>query len=136
MKSFLAICAIALVGTLVLAWDYRDDSTFPARSASLEPKSSETGADLGVDPSKNTLVDFWAPWCPPCRRLAPIVEDLERDMGGRIAVIKVNIEEHPELAARYGVRSIPTLLVFKGGRLAQTLNGWQDLGTLKAALAD
>lgn len=62
------------------------------------------------------LVDFWAAWCPPCRRLAPTLEALAADYQGRVAVAKVDVDENPELAQRYGVQSIPTLILFRGGR--------------------
>lgn len=62
------------------------------------------------------LVDFWAAWCPPCRRLAPTLDALAADYDGRLTVAKVNVDEHPELAQRYGVQSIPTLILFRDGR--------------------
>jgi thioredoxin len=62
------------------------------------------------------LVDFWAAWCPPCRRLAPTVEALAADYQGRICVAKVDVDGSPELAERYGIQSIPTLILFRDGR--------------------
>ena len=62
------------------------------------------------------LVDFWATWCPPCRRLAPTLDTLAADYEGRLTVAKVDVDENPELAQRYGVQSIPTLILFRGGR--------------------
>jgi thioredoxin 1 len=63
------------------------------------------------------LVDFWATWCPPCRRLAPTVETLASDYQGRLTVAKVDVDGSPDLAQRYGIQSIPTLILFRGGRV-------------------
>ena len=62
------------------------------------------------------LVDFWATWCPPCRRLAPAVDALATEYAGRLSVAKVDIDDSPELAQRYGIQSIPTLILFRDGR--------------------
>ena len=62
------------------------------------------------------LVDLWAPWCAPCRSIAPTLEAIAREMAGRIRVAKVNVDENPEIAERLGVQGIPTLVVYKGGR--------------------
>jgi thioredoxin 1 len=62
------------------------------------------------------LVDFWATWCPPCRRLAPTLDALAADYDGRLTVAKVDVDENPDLAQRYGVQSIPTLILFRDGR--------------------
>jgi thioredoxin 1 len=68
------------------------------------------------------LVDFWAPWCGPCRRVAPIVEELAQEYEGRLRVAKVNIDDHQEAANQYDVTGIPTLLFFKNGELAHRIN--------------
>jgi thioredoxin 1 len=67
--------------------------------------------------SEPVLVDFWATWCPPCRMIAPAVEALADDFAGRAKVAKVDVDSSPELAERFGIQSIPTLLVFKGGQV-------------------
>lgn len=69
------------------------------------------------------LVDFWAPWCAPCRRIAPIVDQLAEDYDGRVTVAKVNIDENPSTPNRFFVRGIPTLLLFKDGELKETIVG-------------
>ncbi len=69
------------------------------------------------------LVDFWAAWCGPCRHVGPLVEELAHDLAGRIAVAKLDVDENPATAARYGVRGIPTLMIFKAGDVASTTVG-------------
>ncbi len=76
------------------------------------------------------LVDFWAEWCGPCLRLAPIVEQIAQEYAGRLKVGKLNVDENPEVAQRYGIMSIPTLLLFQGGRPVESIVGLQP----KAAL--
>ncbi|MFQ5881695.1 MAG: thioredoxin [Candidatus Methylomirabilales bacterium] len=69
-----------------------------------------------------TIVDFWAEWCAPCRMIAPILEELAQEYAGKVTVAKLNVDENPQTAARFAVRSIPTLLFFKGGdRLDQVI---------------
>ena len=77
------------------------------------------------------LVDFWAGWCPPCRRLAPTLDALAAEYDGRLTVLKVDVDENPELAARYGIRSIPTLLLFRDGRVADRRLGALPMDDLK-----
>ncbi len=69
------------------------------------------------------LVDFWAPWCGPCHMIAPAVEELAGEYDGRIKVTKVNVDENPNIAVKYGIRSIPTILLFKGGRVQDQVIG-------------
>jgi thioredoxin 1 len=80
------------------------------------------------------LVDFWAPWCGPCRMVAPIVEELAEEYDGRVSFVKLNTDDNPTTAAQYGIRSIPTLLVFKGGQPVGQIIGFRPKSDLKKRL--
>ncbi len=73
--------------------------------------------------STPVLVDFWAEWCGPCKQIAPALEQIASEMGDRLSVVKLNIDEHPSTPSRFGVRGIPTLMVFKDGQVAATKIG-------------
>ena len=72
---------------------------------------------------KPVLVDFWAPWCGPCRMLAPILEEVEKDLGSKITVAKVNVDENQELAQQFQIMSIPAMMIFKGGKAVDSMVG-------------
>ena len=78
------------------------------------------------------LVDFWAAWCGPCRMIAPMVEELARDFDGRAKIVKLDVDHNPQVAMQFGIRSIPTLLFFKDGRVVDQLIG----ASSKRSLAD
>ena len=81
------------------------------------------------------LVDFWAPWCGPCRMVAPIVDEIAKEVEGRIKVVKLNTDENPNVASQYGIRSIPTLMVFKGGQKVDTVVGAVPKTTLASTIS-
>jgi thioredoxin 1 len=87
-------------------------------------KVTESSFDADVLKSAEpVLVDFWAEWCGPCRAIAPSLEDMSKDMAGKLTVAKVNIDENPAIASKYQIRSIPTLMLFKGGKPVATRMG-------------
>ncbi len=83
---------------------------------------------------KPTLVDFWAPWCGPCRAIGPILEELAAEYGEKVNIVKVNVDDNPATAAQYGVRSIPTLLLVKNGKVQETQIGALSRDKLAALL--
>jgi thioredoxin 1 len=80
------------------------------------------------------VVDFWAPWCGPCRMVSPIIEELAKDFDGKVVVGKMNVDENPQVAGQYGVMSIPTVMVFKGGQPVKSMVGAQGKETYKQSI--
>jgi len=80
------------------------------------------------------LVDLWAPWCAPCRMVAPVVEELASEYEGRVSFAKLNVDQNPRTASRYGIMSIPTLLIFKDGKPLSNIVGFRPKAELKRSL--
>ncbi|WP_066292644.1 thioredoxin [Bacillus sp. FJAT-29937] len=87
--------------------------------------STDTGSGV-------VLADFWAPWCGPCKMIAPVLEELDSEMGDKVKIVKLDVDENQETAGKYGVMSIPTLIVFKDGEVVDKVVGFQP----KEALAE
>lgn len=107
-------------------------------------KNQESKSDLAVTDAsfasdvlaveQPVLVDLWAAWCGPCRMIAPLVHELANEFAGRAKVVKLNVDENPETAARFEISSIPTLLIFKKGRLVDRITGFTSKKSLAARL--
>jgi thioredoxin len=92
--------------------------------------------DLVRDSDLPVLVDFWAEWCGPCKMVAPVIEQLAREFKGRIRVVKVNVDEKPQISAQYGIQSIPTIMLFHRGKVLMRQSGALPFGALKQMIED
>ena len=89
-----------------------------------------------LEDNEIVLIDFWAKWCGPCRMVAPIVEELSEEYSGKVNFVKMNTDENPQVPSKYGIRSIPSLLIFKGGELKGTIVGYRPKGEIKKRLEE
>lgn len=87
-----------------------------------------------INTDKPVLVDFWAPWCGPCKMVAPVVEDISKEYSDKLKVVKVNVDENAEIAGKYQVVNIPTLMLFKDGDVINTMVGFQPKSILEKAI--
>ncbi|MBU62994.1 MAG: thioredoxin [Opitutae bacterium] len=104
-----------------------ESSTSDTGSVSVEEFNKEIATGV-------VLVDFWAPWCPPCLRQGPIVDEVGEKVKAYAKVIKLNVDDEPAIASKFGIRSIPTLIIFKDGEIQKQFQGLTDASTLIAAM--
>ena len=102
-------------------------------SAALQVTDASFKQDV-LESEVPVLVDFWAPWCGPCRMVAPVVDEIAQQYDGQVKVVKLNTDENPNVASQYGIRSIPTLMIFKGGQRVDMVVGAVPKTTLANTL--
>jgi thioredoxin 1 len=101
---------------------------------SVSPVTNTTFEQEVLTSDIPVLVDFWAPWCGPCRMVAPIVDELSAEFDGQVKVVKLNVDENPEIASEHQIRSIPTLILFKDGQSVDRVVGALPKSTLASTL--
>lgn len=106
----------------------------PMTDPMTEAVTDSTFKESVLDSEVPVLVDFWAPWCGPCRMVAPVVDEIAQQYEGQIKVVKLNTDENPNVASQYGIRSIPTLMIFKGGERVDMVVGAVPKTTLANTL--
>ena len=143
--QLIACAGIIAVALLAAKWTLTNSSTSQRQrlAASLNASAPGPSQVQHVDreafarllaQDKPVIIDFWAPWCGPCRTQGPILDQVSIQLGDRAIVAKVNVDEQRELAAQYGVRSIPTLLVLRGGKVLKQFVGVQQAEILVGAI--
>ena len=101
-----------------------------AQLTNLDATTFKTAIAAGTP----TLVDFWAPWCGPCKAIAPVLEELATELAGKVQITKLNVDDNDAISAEYGVRAIPTMLLFKNGVVVDTMVGMMSKAALKEKL--
>ena len=104
-----------------------------ASEAILELNDSSFDTEV-INSDKPVLVDFWAPWCGPCKALGPVIDEISNDFVDKVKVGKVNVDENPEISMKFGIRSIPTLMVFKNGEVQDQIIGAVPKSEIEKAL--
>jgi thioredoxin 1 len=102
--------------------------------SAASPVTDASFKEQVLDSEVPVLVDFWAPWCGPCRMVAPVVDELAEQYQGQVKVVKLNTDENPQVASQYGIRSIPTLMIFKDGQRVDMVVGAVPKTTLANTL--
>ncbi|GAB7041329.1 MULTISPECIES: thioredoxin [Catenuloplanes] len=102
----------------------------------MESVTDKTFVSQVLQSDKPVLVDFWAEWCAPCRKVTPLLEEISQEMGDKVTIVKMNIDENPETAMAYRVMSVPTLTVFKGGQPVKSVAGAKPKGALINLIED
>ncbi len=103
-------------------------------SEKIQNLNTDTFESVIADSSKPVLVDFWAPWCGPCKAIAPILDELAEELGEKVDICKVDVDNNAEIAGKFNIRAIPTLLIFKGGEVVDQVVGMTSKADLQSKL--